>query len=119
MATMRVALLVAITFASLQENLANHNETHVEDQGTCNGPMRGIIDGNVILGFLFPFRGSYQGGSSCSPEIGYPDNIQLIEAARFAITKAQSEIPGITLGKFEDIHESLIVPRLVIRIIFS
>ena len=107
MATMRVALLVAITFTSLQENLANHNETHVEDQGTCSGPLRGIVDGNVTFGFLFPFQGSHQGGSSCSPEVGYPANIQLIEAARFAIQNAQSEIPGITLGKLKDIRESV------------
>ncbi|XP_072024743.1 uncharacterized protein [Amphiura filiformis] len=65
---------------------------------TCSGPIRGTIEGNITLGFLFPFRGSQQGSSSCSSEVVDLSNIQLLEAARFALQNAQNTIPGVTIG---------------------
>ncbi len=74
-------------------------QSHDVTDQTCSGPIRGTIDGNITLGFMFPFRGSQQGGSSCSHEIGDPSSIQLLEAARFALQNAQDQLPGVSIGK--------------------
>ncbi|KAJ8022406.1 Metabotropic glutamate receptor 2 [Holothuria leucospilota] len=71
---------------------------HGSDQ--CDFRRHGIIEGNITLGFMFPFFDSVDETSTACDETSIPNlsSIQLLEAAIFALRRGQPRIPGITIG---------------------
>ncbi|XP_033109263.1 uncharacterized protein LOC117110613 [Anneissia japonica] len=74
----------------------HHGET------TCSVvPRKGILDGNITIGFIFPFSGPSDDGRGCNATVvPSPDNIQLIEAAIQIVQSINSPatIRGVTIG---------------------
>nr|XP_054774182.1 uncharacterized protein LOC129282279 [Lytechinus pictus] len=65
----------------------------------CETDRRGLIPGDITLGFLFPFYSSSADGFSCGTGISDYQNIQLLEAAIHTINNdASSATNGIKIG---------------------
>ncbi|XP_071953154.1 uncharacterized protein [Antedon mediterranea] len=61
---------------------------------------QGIINGDISIGFIFPFSGPSEDGVGCNTTVQSPDNIQLIEAAIHIVNSINSDqiLPGISIG---------------------
>ncbi|XP_070544527.1 metabotropic glutamate receptor 3-like [Ptychodera flava] len=72
--------------------------THLSEAQNCSQPQKGILDGEVILGLLFPFHSSEDG--KCISSISDVDTIQILEAAKFAVSRFNQRysIPGLRIG---------------------
>ncbi|XP_077999772.1 uncharacterized protein LOC144452544 [Glandiceps talaboti] len=87
---------------------------HCVDTQTCSEPKKGMIDGEVILGFLFPFH--WSSNDQCLSHIQNFESIQLLEAALFALSRQNQHysIPGVSVGleAWDSCHsESISVDR--------
>ncbi|XP_071944918.1 metabotropic glutamate receptor-like [Antedon mediterranea] len=87
---MEIVLLILSLFASVLVSSSTSSQT-------CSSPLVGVVDGNVRLGFLFPFFG--KDGDFCSSE-PIAENIALVEAAIYAVKNIPdaSKIPGVSIG---------------------
>lgn len=102
-------LLVIVLATLLRGTVADPESTE------CSYRKVGLIEGNVTLGFMFSFFDSYDETSTICDESSIPnlDNIQLVEAAIFAVKQAEGRIPGVTIG------ESMFVKRFVRLFVIS
>lgn len=106
---LRTLLLLSVIWCAT----ANHGSDK------CDFRRHGIIEGNITIGFMFPFFGSVDETSTACDEtsIPSPSSIQLLEAAIFALRRGQPRIPGITIGEY--LYQQLSLPELKLVLLLN